>query len=297
MFETYLYNKFLWFVADVHEVNITEVIQKQVGNSMYTSILAKYASVPEKLLQWYLEQQPIRANTIYKVKNDGLNSVLTFRHTPNQTFGTFTLKVNGTDLMDSIKLPSANKMSSIVNPAQSLLKKVMKILGFTKSTSQLHPNHSRQTRTLYEDDKTWEVSSQPQPAQTSFSSSNILSPANLKNKVQSVIGYLKNWIVNNDTKRENLETESVDKLSSKTSPVGRQPFSNQYFQSTEKHYTEKNNLSISKQADSISSHETSSTQLSTESTLPISAVTGYIQTSKFLPEKPRLISSKVPKIR
>ena len=37
----------LYLISDKYEVNITDLIQQHVGNNLYTTILDKYATVPE----------------------------------------------------------------------------------------------------------------------------------------------------------------------------------------------------------------------------------------------------------
>ncbi len=85
-------------------MNITDLIQERLGSSIYTTILAQYAGLPEKLLQWYVNGSPVGpSNTIFNVKSDGLNSYLRFKHDDNQTYGTFMLKVNGTNYEGYVK--------------------------------------------------------------------------------------------------------------------------------------------------------------------------------------------------
>ncbi len=63
--------------TDKFEVNITDLIPERLGKSIYTTILARYASFPERLLQCYVNGRPVRpANTIFDVKHDGLNTYL-----------------------------------------------------------------------------------------------------------------------------------------------------------------------------------------------------------------------------
>ncbi len=91
-------------------MNITELVQEKLGNSIYTTILAQYAGFPEQLLQWYVNEKPVGSgNTMFHVNYDGLNTYLRFKHDVNETFGTFMLKVNGTNWKDTLNLPNAQK--------------------------------------------------------------------------------------------------------------------------------------------------------------------------------------------
>ena len=57
----------------------------------------QYYNVPEQLLQWYVNGQPVvSSSTIFHVNQNGLNTYMTFKNNVNQTYGTFMLKVNGT---------------------------------------------------------------------------------------------------------------------------------------------------------------------------------------------------------
>ncbi len=97
-------------ITDKFEVNITELVQEKLGNSIYTTILAQYAGFPEQLLQWYVNGKPVGSgNTMFHVNYDGLNTYLRFKHDVNETFGTFMLKVNGTNWKDTLNLPNAKK--------------------------------------------------------------------------------------------------------------------------------------------------------------------------------------------
>ncbi len=122
---------FLVYLTDKHEVNITDLIQEKLGNTVYTTILAQYANVPEQLLQWYVNGQPVGStSTIFHVNQDGLNTYLRFKHDVNQTYGTFMLKVNGTKWKDSLKLPHPQQMSSLFrSPKTSLNKIVTKVVN------------------------------------------------------------------------------------------------------------------------------------------------------------------------
>ncbi len=97
-----------------------------MGNSIYTTILAQYTGIPEKLLQWYVNGRRVGpSNTIFNVKSDGLNSYLRFKHDDNQTYGTFMLKVNGTKWKDTLKLPHPQQISSILESTKNSVKKVV----------------------------------------------------------------------------------------------------------------------------------------------------------------------------
>ncbi len=107
-------------------MNITDLIQERLGNSIYTTILAQYAGLPEKLLQWYVNGRPVGpSNTIYSVKSDGLNSYLRFKHDDNQTYGTFMLKVNGSNMKDTLNIPNLQEISSLLGSSRSFLKKIV----------------------------------------------------------------------------------------------------------------------------------------------------------------------------
>ncbi len=113
-------------IPDKFEVNITDLIQERLGSSIYTTILAQYAGLPEKLLQWYVNGRPVGpSNTIYNVKSDGLNSYLRFKHDDNQTYGTFMLKVNGTNMKDTLNIPNLQETSSLLGSSRSFLKKIV----------------------------------------------------------------------------------------------------------------------------------------------------------------------------
>ncbi len=113
-------------IPDKFEVNITDLIQERLGNSIYTTILAQYSGLPEKLLQWYVNGRPVGpSNTIYNVKSDGLNSYLRFKHDDNQTYGTFMLKVNGSNMKDTLNIPNLQEISSLLGSSRSFLKKIV----------------------------------------------------------------------------------------------------------------------------------------------------------------------------
>ncbi len=113
-------------IPDKFEVNITDLIQERLGNSIYTTILAQYSGLPEKLLQWYVNGRPVGpSNTIYNVKSDGLNSYLRFKHDDNQTYGTFMLKVNGSNMKDTLNIPNLQEISNLLGSSRSFLKKIV----------------------------------------------------------------------------------------------------------------------------------------------------------------------------
>ncbi len=113
-------------LTDKFEVNITDLIQERLGNSIYTTILAQYTGFPEKLLQWYVNGRPVGpTNTVYDMKSDGLNSYLRFKHDVNRTYGTFMLKVNGTKWKDTLKLSHPQQISSIFESTKNSVKKVI----------------------------------------------------------------------------------------------------------------------------------------------------------------------------
>ncbi len=97
-----------------------------MGSSIYTTILAQYAGLPEKLLQWYVNGRPVGpSNTIFNVKSDGLNSYLRFKQDDNQTYGTFMLKVNGTNMKDTLNIPNLQETSSLLGSSRSFLNKIV----------------------------------------------------------------------------------------------------------------------------------------------------------------------------
>ncbi len=97
-----------------------------MGSSIYTTILAQYAGIPERLLQWYVNERPVGpTNTVFNVKYDGLNSYLRFKHDINQTYGTFMLKVNGTKWKDTLNLPSPQQIPSLLGSPKSFVNKVV----------------------------------------------------------------------------------------------------------------------------------------------------------------------------
>ncbi len=113
-------------IPDKFEVNITDLIQERLGSSIYTTILAQYAGLPEKLLQWYVNGRPVGpSNTIFNVKSDGLNSYLRFKHDDNQTYGTFMLKVSGTNMKDTLNIPNLQDISSLLGSSRSFLNKIV----------------------------------------------------------------------------------------------------------------------------------------------------------------------------
>ncbi len=129
-------------ITGQHEVNITDLIQERLGNSIYTTILAQYSGIPEQLLQWYVNGRPVGpSNTIFHVKYDGLNSYLKFKHDVNQTYGTFMLKVNGTKWKDTLKLPHPQQISNIFGSSKNIVNKLVtkivngNILSDVKATS------------------------------------------------------------------------------------------------------------------------------------------------------------------
>ncbi len=135
-------------ITGQHEVNITDLIQEKLGNSFYTTILAQYAGIPERLLQWYVNGRPVGpSNTIFHVKNDGLNSYLRFKQDDNQTYGTFMLKVNGTKWKDTLKLPHPQQISNLFESSKhNILKLVTKIVnGNILSDVKATPNSQSDT--------------------------------------------------------------------------------------------------------------------------------------------------------
>ncbi len=131
-----------YMITGQHEVNITDLIQERLGNSLYTTILAQYAGIPERLLQWYVNGKPVGpSNTIFHVKHDGLNSYLRFKHDDNQTYGTFMLKVNGTKWKDTLKLPHPQQISHLFGSSKNILKLVTKIVnGNIRADVKATPN-------------------------------------------------------------------------------------------------------------------------------------------------------------
>ena len=97
-----------------------------MGKSIYTTILARYAGFPERLLQWYVNGRPVRqANTVFDVKYDGLNTYLRYKHDDNQTYGTFMLKVNGTKWKDILNMPQSKQISSFIGSSKTFLTKIV----------------------------------------------------------------------------------------------------------------------------------------------------------------------------
>ncbi len=136
-----------YIITGQHEVNITDLIQERLGNSFYTTILAQYAGIPERLLQWYVNGKPVGpSNTIFHVKKDGLNSYLRFKQDDNQTYGTFMLKVNGTKWKDTLKLPHPQQISNLFESSKNILKLVTKIVnGNILSDVKATPNSQSDT--------------------------------------------------------------------------------------------------------------------------------------------------------
>ncbi len=65
--------------TDKFEVNITELVQEKLGNSIYTTILAQYAGFPE-LLQWYVNGKPVSSgNIMFHVNYDVLTNHFAYR--------------------------------------------------------------------------------------------------------------------------------------------------------------------------------------------------------------------------
>ncbi len=107
-------------------MNITDLIQERLGSSIYTTILAQYAGIPERLLQWYGNGRPVGpTNNVFNVKYDGLNSYLRFKHDVNQTYGTFMLKVNGTKVKDILKLPHPQQIPNLLGSPKAFINKVV----------------------------------------------------------------------------------------------------------------------------------------------------------------------------
>ncbi len=93
-----------------------------MGNSIYTTVLAQYAGIPERLLQWYVNGKPVDpSSTVFNVEYDGLNSYLRFKHDVNHTYGTFMLEVNGTKWKDTLKIPHHQQMVQIMYVLNELL--------------------------------------------------------------------------------------------------------------------------------------------------------------------------------
>ncbi len=144
-----------YMITGQHEVNITDLIQERLGKSIYTTILAQYAGIPERLLQWYVNGRPVGpSNTIFHVKNDGLNSYLRFKHDDNQTYGTFMLKVNGTKWKDTLKLPHPQQISHLFGSSKNIINKLVSkivngnILSDVKATPNSQSDMSDQFQSL-----------------------------------------------------------------------------------------------------------------------------------------------------
>ncbi len=83
-----------------------------MGNSIYTTILARYTSFSEHLLQWYANGRPVRpVNTVLDVKYDGLNTYLRNKHDVAKV-------VNGHQLSD-IKSNPFSKSDTLSNEISS----------------------------------------------------------------------------------------------------------------------------------------------------------------------------------
>ncbi len=99
-----------------HEVNIKDLIQERLGNSIYTTVLAQYAGFLERCEWEDMNGRPVTpVNIVFNIKYDELNLYLQFKHENNQTFGTFMLKVNSTKWKDTLKLPNPQQLT-IINP-------------------------------------------------------------------------------------------------------------------------------------------------------------------------------------
>ncbi len=144
-----------YIITGQHEVNITDLIQERLGNSIYTTILAQYSGIPEQLLQWYVNGRPVGpSNTIFHIKYDGLNTYLKFKHGVNQTYGTFMLKVNGTKWKDTLKLPHPQQISHLFGSSKNIVNKLVtkivngNILSDVKATPNSQSDTSDQFQSL-----------------------------------------------------------------------------------------------------------------------------------------------------
>ena len=87
------------------------MIYNRVSNDiLYTTIFAKYSTLPKKIIKWYFNGLPINSkDSIFEVKTDGLNAMLKFKQSKAGIYGTFSLQIEGTAISDKITLPPPKK--------------------------------------------------------------------------------------------------------------------------------------------------------------------------------------------
>ena len=95
------------------------MIYNRISNDiLYTTIFAKYSTLPKKIIKWYFNGLPINSkDSIFEVKTDGLNAMLKFKQSQAgiygtfslQIYGTFSLQIEGTAISDKITLPPPKK--------------------------------------------------------------------------------------------------------------------------------------------------------------------------------------------
>ena len=82
------------------------MIHSRISNDIYTTIVAKYSTLPKNILKWYFNGLPINSkDSIFEVKTDGLNVILKFKQSQAGIYGTFSLQIDGTYISDKITLP------------------------------------------------------------------------------------------------------------------------------------------------------------------------------------------------
>ena len=78
------------------------MVHSRISNDIYTTIVAKYSTLPKNILKWYFNGLPINPkDSTFEVKTDSLNAVLKFKQSQAGLYGTFSLHIEGTAISDA----------------------------------------------------------------------------------------------------------------------------------------------------------------------------------------------------
>ena len=82
------------------EAKISGLLENDHGT---TSIHATFSLGPYQVLNWYFKGFPVMSfNPYYAMEADGLNAVLIINTLSDAVTGEYTLKIEGTNIMDTI---------------------------------------------------------------------------------------------------------------------------------------------------------------------------------------------------
>jgi len=95
----------LLFFTDKNEIKIAGFYHHIDRIDFYTTIHSIYSVGPDTKIQWYYNGVMIRpssSNSHYHLEDDGINSILRIKGTSNHLYGTYLVRIEGTDLFDDI---------------------------------------------------------------------------------------------------------------------------------------------------------------------------------------------------